>query len=328
MKEILTNIAIDSGKSSTKGIIKIGEKIEKVIFRTKIQEIDDLGVDITKNTYIIEFKGKSYLIGDMVSETSCDFQITKTTIQHKLSIYNTICQFIDKTNALMHGLPNINLAINAPLNVYKNNILKENYKKFIQNNGETVSIKINGTAYAFKINSLLILPEATGPLYIRTDDFRTKKATIVDIGSLNVNFCTFNRLVPELDTMNVANLGINVLRSKIAETLTSIYGVLITDADVEEVFKNNGDLYMCGIKKVESKEIIEKLINKHVTEIFNYARSRGLTFNNTKLVFIGGGSLLLKQYILKQYPLAIIEQDSQFSNCLSFLNILEIKYGN
>lgn len=325
MKELL--IAIDSGKSSTKAITKIGEKIEKVLFRTKVQEITDLGADITSNSYIVEFQGKSYLIGDMVSESCCNYQITKNTIEHKLSIFLSICKMIDKTEAMKCGLPKIHLGINIPLNFYKNNVLKEKYKTFMQHNGEIISIKINDTAYAFRISSILILPEAIGPLYSRTTAFRDKKVTVIDIGSLNVNYCTFNRLVPEIDSMNISNSGINVLRSKIAETLTSTYGILVTDDDVEEILKNEF-LYIAGIKKTDSKEIIEKLISKHVSEIFNYGRSRGLTFNNSSIIFVGGGTLLLQKYILAQFPLAIIEEDSQFSNCLSYLNVLEVKHAD
>lgn len=67
----------------------------------------------------------------------------------------------------------------------------------MQNNGEIISMKVNGIAYAFRISSILLLPDAMGPLYVRTDDFREKKVTVIDIGSLNINYCTFNRLVPQ-----------------------------------------------------------------------------------------------------------------------------------
>lgn len=123
--------------------------------------------------------------------------------------------------------------------------------------------------------------------------------------------------MPELNSMNISNFGINVLRGKIAEKLTEIYGTIVNDEDVEEIFTNGGFLYIAGIKKAESKEIIEKLITNHVNEIFNYGRSRCLTFNNSNIVFCGGGSLLLKDYILAQYPLAIIED--QFLKLLILL---------
>lgn len=325
MNELL--LAVDSGKNYTKAITKIENKIEKVLFKTKVQEVSDVGVDITPNSYIVEFQGKSYLVGDMVAESFCDFQISKTTTQHQLSVYIAICKIIDMAEALKFGLPKIHLGLNAPINVYKNNVLKTNYKNFIQNNGEIISIKINGTAYAFRISSILVLPEAMGPLYVRTDDFREKKVTVIDIGSLNVNYCTYNRLVPELNSMNISNSGINVLRAKIAEKLTEHYGILVKDDDVEEILKNDY-LYIAGIKQTGSKEIVDKLISNHVSEIFSYGRSRGLTFNNSSVIFCGGGAVLLKKFILEQYPLAIIDDESQFSNCLSFFNVLEVKNGN
>ncbi|WP_160691685.1 ParM/StbA family protein [Clostridium sp. C2-6-12] len=324
MKEIM--ISVDTGKSYTKVLTKNGEKIEKVLFRTKVQEVSNLDITLSSNTHLIEFQGKSYLIGDMVSENSCNFQISKHTIDHQLSIYLAICKIIQATDAMKMGLPKIHLAVNTPLNLYKNGNSKTSYQSFIQNNSEIISLNVNGTAYAFRIASLVVLPEAMGPIYCgnRINDFRDKKVTVIDVGSLNVNYCTFNRLVPELYSMNISNLGINILRAKIAEKLTEVYGTIVNDDDVEEIFSNDGFLYVSGIKKADSKTIIENIISKHVNEIFNYGRSRGLTFNNSNIVFCGGGSVLLKDYILSQYPLAIIED--QFANCLSYLNILEAKH--
>lgn len=86
-----------------------------------------------------------------------------------------------------------------------------------------------------------------------------------------------------------------------------------------------GYLYTNGRKHEESKEIIHKLIETHVTEIFNFAKSRGITFNNISVTFCGGGSLLLKEEILRQFPTAVIEQDSQYANVLSFFRVLEVK---
>lgn len=147
---------------------------------------------------------------------------------------------------------------------------------------------------------------------------------MIDIGSLNISYCLFNDLVPQLDTMVMSNLGINILRSKIAERLTSKYGIAVSDEDVEQILKD-GYLYAHGVKQEDSKEIVENLISAHVSEIFNYAKSRGITFNNTNVVFCGGGSVLLKEAILRQYPSASIENDGQFANVLSYKKIMEAK---
>jgi DNA-binding transcriptional MerR regulator len=68
--------------------------------------------------------------------------------------------------------------------------------------------------------------------------------------------------------------------------------------------------------------------NTLLKEIINYSKSRGYNFNtNATVIFSGGGSLLLKNSIQFLYPNAIIEEDAQYANVQSFLNIGEIKLG-
>ncbi|NNU78147.1 ParM/StbA family protein [Clostridium estertheticum] len=324
MNEIL--VSVDTGKNSTKSVVKVDGVIIKNIFRTKVQEIANLGVELTNNSYYIEFGGKSYLVGDMLSEDKCDYNISKSSVNHQLCIYLAIVKVVDRIGAMSMGVPNIYLSINTPINIYKNKTLKEEYIKLIQRKGEVIPIKVNGRSFVFKINYILPLPEATASIYSNISNFRDKKATIIDCGSLNTSYCTFNSLVPLLDTMIIANSGINVLRSTIAERLTTFCGSLVSNDDMEEILKNEY-LYIDGVKIEESKAIVEGLIREHVLEIFNYAKSRSVSFNNTTLIFTGGGTILLKKYILEIYPNAIFENDPQYANAISYYSVLEIKYN-
>lgn len=324
MNDIL--ISVDKGKNSMKFITKVNGIREKDIFRTKVQQISNLGVELTNNSYIIEFEDKSYLIGDMLSEDKCDYNISESSINHQLCIYLAICKMIDKTGVMSFGVPNVYLALNAPINIYKNETLKQEYTELIQRAGQVVPMKVNSRSYIFKINLVLPLPEATASIYSNISNFRDKKATIIDYGSLNTSYCTFNSLVPQLESMVTANSGINVLRSMIAERLTTFCGILVSNDDTEEALKN-GYLYVDGAKVEESKAIVEGLIREHVLEIFNYAKSRGISFNNTSVIFTGGGTILLKKYILEIYPNAIFEVDPQHANVLSYFSVLEIKYN-
>lgn len=324
MKDIL--ISIDTGKNSTKVVSKINNKIEQVLFRTKVQQVDNLGVELTQNSYYLEYAKKSYLIGDMLSEDKCDYNISKSSISHQLCVYLGICKIIEKTDIMKFGVPNVHLALNVPINIYKNNVLKLDYQKLIQKNGEIITLNVNNKVFIFKISSVTLLPEATASVYSNTPYFRSRKATIIDCGSLNTSYCSFNNLVPQLESMIIANSGINVLRSKIAEELTTFSGSLVSNDDTEEVLKDSY-LYIDGVKIEESKKIVEDLIRKHVAEIFNYAKSRNLSFNNTTLIFTGGGSIMLKKYILEIYPNATFEEDPQFANAISYYSVLEIKYN-
>lgn len=313
-------IAVDAGKSSCKSVTKIQGKIERNQFRTKVQEVENLGIDIPPNTFKVEFNSKVYLVGEAVSEEKVKYDISKKSIEHLISIYLSVAKFVEKT-----GINTVSLAIGTPLNIYKNKLLKEEYGQYIQGNG-MISIKVDGRLIYFKISRVFCLPEGTGPIYSDINKYKNGKTTIVDIGGLNVNYCVFNDLIPQYEQMIINNLGSNILRSKISEKLSSEYGVYISDSDIERIIKD-GYLYVNGEIQVKSKNLIQNLMKNHIQDIVNYGKSRGLTlFNaNGAVVFSGGGSLLLKHIIKELYPSAIIIDDAQFSNVLSFLTILEVK---
>lgn len=313
-------IAVDAGKSSCKSVTKIQGKIERNQFRTKVQEVENLGIDIPPNTFKVEFNNKVYLVGEAVSEEKVKYDISKKSIEHLISIYLSIAKFVDKT-----GITNLSLAVGTPLNIYKNKQLKEEYEQYIQGNG-IISIKVNDKLIYFRINKVLCLPEGTGPIYSDINKYKNGKTTIVDIGGLNVNYCVFNDLIPQYEQMIINNLGSNILRSKIAEKLSAEYGIYISDSDIDRIIKD-GYLYINGQIQVKSKDLLLNIMKSHIEDIINYGKSRGLTlFNaNGAVVFSGGGSILLKHIIKDLYPSAIIIDDAQFANVLSFLTILEVK---
>jgi len=314
-------IAIDSGKHSTKAIMKDEEGLQKVKFRTLVEEVEDFGADISPNSDLVEFQGKSFLVGEMLDESKMDYRLTKHNRTHQICIYLAIAKLLQKSKRSI-AFANINLATNIPLSLYKNEKQKRAYQEFIQNGGEPICMKVNGKAFVFRIQQIFVLPEGIGPVYSNINEFRHKRSLIIDVGSLNVNYQVFSNLIPSFQQMITADLGINLLRSRIADMLSSKYGTTISDNDVERLFRDKY-LYLNGEKQEDSKEIIDGLIANHVKEIFNYARSRKISFNNTEVHFVGGGALLLRDFILKEYPTAVIHSD--FANTLSFLKILEAK---
>lgn len=317
-------IAIDSGKHSTKAIMKAEEGLQRVKFRTLVEQVEDFGADMSPNTDHVEFQGKTYLIGEMLDESKMDYRLTKHNQTHQICIYLAIAKLLQKSKRSI-AFANICLATNIPLSLYKNDRQKQAYQEFIQNGGEPICLKVNGKAFVFRINQIFVLPEGIGPVYSEINEFRHKRSLIIDVGSLNVNYQEFSNLIPSFQQMVTADLGVNLLRSKISDTLTSRYGTTVSDLDVERLLRGDKYLYLNGERQEDSKEIVEKLISTHVKEIFNHARSRKISFNNTEVHFVGGGSLLLRDFILDEYPSSIIHTDAQFSNTLSFLQILEAK---
>jgi len=318
------NFAIDCGKSECKYTANIGDTLLLKKFRNSVIEIDDLGTEIALNSFNVEYEDRHFLIGDMVGDNT-DYELSKQNHSHRLSIYLAITRLLEHAERSKESIAfaQINLAVNIPLSLYKSQQKKTEFTEYLRNNGQLIAMNINGKPFTFRIQSILLLPEGLGNVYQNMDEYRDKRLLTIDIGSLNVNYLELSNLVPQYDKMAVSTHGINILRGKIAETLSSKYGTMIADDVVEQIFKEKY-LYLDGVKQIESKDIVEKIIENHVQMIINYAKSRKISFSNTTVVFVGGGSAHLKNYIL-QYPFAIIAPNAQYANVLSFLKVLEAK---
>lgn len=317
-------IAVDSGKYATKARYKGGdfEDSKKMYFRTKVQEIDKgLSYDI-KGGDIIEYNNKTYIIGDSVSEKRANYDVSKDTTEHLVCIYLAISKAIEKLQ-ITANLIRINLAVNVPINIYQNVDLKEQYANHINNN-KIIHIKHNGKQLHLLIDNLILLPEGMADIYTNLSKYRTTKNLVLDIGGLNTTYCVYKGIVPQIDTMILANTGGNIIRSKIASALSKQYGIVIAADDLEQIIKDSF-LSKNGVVMEDSHDLILKVLTEHVNEIINFAKSHDISFYNTNVIICGGGSQLLKKVLLSKIPNANIVEDGAFSNVNSFFTILDVK---
>lgn len=322
MKEKIL-IAVDCGKYQTKGIARYKGNTYTTTFRTKMQQVKRLGVDIQPNSYLVEFSGNEYLLGDMVSEDYSDFSLNKASRIHHLSIYTAIARLLQKANPPSNV--DVHLAVNAPITTYKDSIQKENFKQMIENHGHTVHLMVNGKAFSFELTNVTIAFEGMGEIYAKPESYKGKNTTIVDLGGLNATLCKFKGIQPQISSMIVSDLGINVLKGKIGNVINERYGITVSSDDLEQVLQS-GYFASRGETFEESKVFIEEMKYEHLQQIVQFAKSRGYTFNMTDIHFVGGGSIILRRYIKQEFLHAVIMDNPQYSNCLSFLKILEVKY--
>lgn len=315
-------IAVDAGKYQTKAIAKYKGNTYTVTFRTKMQQVSRLGVDIQPNSYHLEFYGNEYLLGDMVSEDYSDFSLNKTSRIHQLAIYTAITQLLKKAKTPSNV--DIRLAVNVPITTYKDSIQKENFKQMVEKRGHTIHLMVNGKAYSIELSDVTLAFEGMGEIYAKSDVYKDKNTIIIDLGGLNSTFCTFNGIQPLINTMVVSDLGMNILKGKIGKVISERYGMTVSSDDLEQVlrggyFASKGEIYE------DSKVMIEEMKLEHLQQIIQFAKSRGYTFNMSDIHFVGGGAITLRRYIKQQFPHAVIIDNPQYSNCMSFLKILEIK---
>lgn len=319
------SLACDSGKSLTKFAFYSNGELHKMSFRTLVQEVEHLGVELQPNNYLVEFGGQTFLVGDMNSEEKFDYDLSKRNPIHRTCVLLACGLAIEKAGLASQGIANVRIALNTPISIYKNDKLKRSFEQFIQNDQRVVSLKINNRpAILLRIETVLALPEGT-PMFASPSLYRDKRCVIFDIGSLNVNFCQVDSLRPSLAGSFLSNQGIAMLRAKVAETLTSEYGVTISADDAEVILKR-GYLSVNGKKLEDSPMLIRRMVKSHLNEIISFAKSRGITFTNIdEMVFSGGGSIMLKEVIEEEFPNAVIDPNGSFGNVLSYLAIMKAK---
>jgi plasmid segregation protein ParM len=316
------NIAVDSGKGYTKSLFKnpLTKEFQTFKFPTKIQKLDSIGFELSKNSYLIEYQGESYLVGEMLNDI-INSDLTKQTKEHLLSIYLSIALAIKQSNKKAE-LCKINLAVNTPLTIFKNKKLKEEFGAFIKQESETIRFVLNNERFYFKIKNLFLVQEGIGSLFVNKD-FRDKTVTQIDVGTLNVTVSSYKRLIPQLDSNFSNNMGISSLFSTLRERLSMAYGITIHYNDIEQIIKDK-ILVVEGERIADSSVIIEEVIQNHANQLLASIKSQ-VSLNNTEIVLIGGGSYLLKDHLLKLLPYAIFEPKPQFTSLHSFYRIMEGK---
>ncbi|WP_430789108.1 hypothetical protein VBD025_02800 [Virgibacillus flavescens] len=318
-------ISVDCGKHSTKSMMEYRGQTYIVLFRTKMQMTNDLGIELQENSYKVGFEGSEHLLGDTVSENHSDHNLSKESLVHKLAIYTAIVELMKKANLQFYNVQ-LHVAINAPINVYKSQRLKNSYKRYMENNNRTISICINEKSYMFNLNDLTICFEGMGLVYESQKEYSKHSTAIFDIGGLNTTYCTFNGVQPDFNSMIVSNLGSSSLKAKIERELVEKYGMTVSSNDLEQIVQK-GFFTHYGKKVEESEELIEKIKKNHLDSIINYAKQHGYTLNQDKIYFVGGGANLLSNEIKHTFRHACIVINPQFANVKSFLEILKVKYA-
>ena len=305
-------IAVDTGKFATKAVTLRGDGSERFItFRTKSEET--LRTEAQGKSYIVEYKGKRYLVGEQAEVSSA--KLTKAEDIHRISTYTAIHQ-------LANGDDTVVVAIGCPLSVFENPESKEAYKKYMFPDRQ-IEIKVNETTKKLTILSVIVFPESSGIIYLDRK-YESMSAGIIDIGGLNVNACVYNKTMPIISTLFTENLGSNVLAQNLKNALATKYGEDIPQWMMEDILREGyvvDNMEFSGIRE-GSKEFIADFKKKHIESIIKKCEANGWNLRLTRLVFTGGTSELLRNEILQVIPGAIICEEPEKVNVRGFLKAI------
>lgn len=194
----------------------------------------------------------------------------------------------------------INLCLLLPL------VQMNNSSRFINRlKNSNFNFLVNGTPRTININKVVVLGEGLISQYMLESN--KEDILICDIGSRTINYATIINGKTEYNYTE--RLGVLDLYSNIKDMENS-KGEDYVEEDIERLIKN-------GRITVEARVYLDflKLILNRIQAKVN--------IRNYKVYFVGGGSLLLKQYIETNTTAKVLD-NAQFSNVLGAHKVAEI----
>lgn len=295
-------IIVDSGKFKTKALkFKGGKVVEKFEISTTISPTTEVS-STSATQYVVKLNNQATLIGS--SGGQMNFDTSKAQEVHRRATYVALSKLGSEETPVILG-------VGCPLSVWFNTKARENYMRFMLNFEEndlrdpnkgdvTVEFEVDGKPFKFIIEQLLVYPETSGFLIKNEERFSGRSIAVVDIGGLNINGVVYQptgedgMLEPNDATFFTLNKGGNVFMTELQKVLNTEFGLDIQIYEMYEHFKRG----YIKVDKERSAKIIKEFTDAYIDEIRAKMKALSWSVETLDFVWVGGGSLLLKEHIL------------------------------
>ena len=160
-----------------------------------------------------------------------------------------------------------------------------------------------GIPYQVEIVEAAAFPQdyaAAMTVYQRIAEFN--KVITVDIGGFTLDYLMIRGGKPDLSVCDSLEKGVIRLYNDISSRVNSEQDILIDDTDIDRIIRGEKTDFVEDVVR-----IVEDMTRTFVNDILGTLRERGLDLKAGCVVFIGGGSLLLREYL---------EQSGKIGRCI------------
>ena len=204
------------------------------------------------------------------------FGIVMEAERQRISSENTILQ--------------VELPVGLPPKHY--GALHRKFRDYFMNRGRQCLI-YKGREYQLEIADAAVFPQdyaAAMTIYPKISSF--SKVTTVDIGGFTLDYLLLRGGRPDLSVCDSLEKGVITLYNTIISRVNSEYDILLEDADIDSIIKGEKTDYDMQVIRM-----VQEMTKTYVDDLVGTLRERGLDLKTGCVVFIGGGALLLREYL-------------------------------
>lgn len=313
-------IIVDPGKYDVKIYDVMGRNIMSVgSFPSKMKKVLTFHGQETNgdSVFKVAYDGNKAIMG--IGNYSTD--TTKSTLHHQMCIYTAL-------GLLAQNGESVNLIVGQPSSDYKNPTELNNYIEKIKGmqNGE-IEIEFEGVVKKIRINDLRVYAEGMAT-YSRLVNGRNAYH-IIDLGGKNLNYRFYDANGTLMESFSLDTAGMNHLTDYLKEELRKVVDARTIDLEsinFEEAIQTLNIPIIDEIPEVGTVEaFLNFYVNLFIEEQIEKKLANHLDFNKKghKIIFTGGGTLLLKPYLEARYAQnaesIIFSTRARFDNCSSYL---------
>lgn len=271
-------IAIDHGNRNIKTV--------HTVFTTGISESDvrpGRGIDY------LEYNGKFYV----PSNRRIPYQRDKT-MDHRffaLTLMGIAKELEQNPNIEKGDFIQVQMPIGLPPKHFAE--LYDKYENFFKGSGEMLSFSYKQNEYHITITDVMAFPQDYAAIMLKHKEIREySKVVGVDIGGFTTDYLMFRSGMEDMEICDSMETGIISLYNRIIARIRADYDVLLEEADIDSIIQGKKGFYDAKVIHAVLQEA-----GSYVTDLLASLRERGIDLKSTLFIFLGGGSILLKELI-------------------------------
>ena len=170
--------------------------------------------------------------------------------------------------------------------------LYKKFQEYFSKRGRQ-SFTYKGKAYTVEIEQVSAFPQdyaVAMTIYPKISEFN--KVVTVDIGGFTLDYLLIRSGKPDLSACDSLEKGVITLYNKVISRINSKHDILLEDGDVDRMIREEKTDYDERIQKT-----VREMTRTYVDDLLGTFRERGIDLKTGCVVFIGGGALLLREYL-------------------------------
>lgn len=269
------------------------------IFKTAYSQYDN-SLSGSKH---INIDGENYYVGEGITTT--DYNKSTSTINKVCTLYN-----LAATN---NGNLDYILSVGLPVQQYT-----EKNREFLKDTIMSYSnclVQYESRKFKFNIKNVIVNPQGIAAIFT-TENELYGQYIVIDVGggTIDVSLLEFENSSSKIVKRSTYYKGIKTLFDPVIGAINNTYELKLEPSYAEK-FLQGYPLTVNG-EKADLKfitPILRAYIDDIVTTIkINYP------VNTARIMLCGGGSILIYNPILKQFPNAELMRNSQFANAIGY----------